>query len=85
MGHHVECHIEAESEWQSSKINCSLVSDSPMVFPEGDSELGAALLAEVSLAPLGLGAQRVEQAEEQLFRRNLRKSKSISTTRYLAN
>ena len=55
-----------------------------MVFPEGDAELGAALLAEVSLAPLGLGAQRVQQAEEQLFRRNLRRSKGISGIR-LAN
>ena len=47
---------------QPKLIEVSLMSGccSPVVFPEGDSELGAALLAAVALAPLGLRAQRVQ-------------------------
>ena len=44
-----------------------------MVLPERDAKLGPALLAEVALTPLRLGAQRVEEAEEELLRRNLQK------------
>ena len=42
-----------------------------MVLPRGDPELGAALLAVVSLAPLGLRAEEVEEAVEQLLRGHL--------------
>ena len=64
---------------QSKLIEVSLMSGccSPVVFPEGDSELGAALLAAVALAPLGLRAQRVQQPEQQLLRRYLKMAKEM--------
>ena len=67
----ISCWELVEGDQLIIRIECHL--DSPVVFPERDAELGAALLAEVSLAPLGLGAQRVQQAEEQLLRRNLQR------------
>ena len=45
---------------------------SPVVFPVCDSEFVGALLADVSLAPLWLTTEKVEQSEQQLLGGNLK-------------
>ena len=42
-----------------------------MVLPRSDPELGVALLAEVTLAPLRFLAEEVEQAVEELLGRHV--------------
>ncbi len=44
-----------------------------MVPPRGDAELCAAFLAVVALAPLGLLAEEVEEAVQELLRGDLKK------------
>ena len=45
---------------------------SPVVFPVCDSEFVGALLADVSLTPLWLTTEKVEQSEQQLLGGNLK-------------
>ncbi len=47
-----------------------------MVPPRGDAEPCAALLAVVALAPLGLLAEEVEEAVQELLRGDLKRKKS---------
>ena len=55
-------------------FNCFLRGQpSPVVPPRGDAELCTALLAVVALAPLGLLAEEVEEAVQELLRGDLKK------------
>ena len=45
---------------------------SPVVFPVCDSEFVGALLADVSLTPLWLTTEKVQQSEQQLLGGNLK-------------